>query len=55
MDKTPSRQCSWDICNKRLKDFCFRSEVNGKLYCDDICCERDLEALAEKKARFLWN
>lgn len=54
MNKTP-RRCSWDICDKRLKDFCFRCEENGKLYCDDICGERDLEQTAERKSRFLWN
>lgn len=47
--------CQLDFCNKRLIDFCFICKENSKYYCDEICAERDLEAKAERKSRFLWQ
>ena len=55
MEKTPYRTCSWDICNKRLVDFCFRCDESGKLYCSEECAERDIQEHTERKSRFLWN
>lgn len=35
--------CAFDVCEKRLVDLCFICKENGQYYCDEICCERDLE------------
>jgi hypothetical protein len=40
-NQQPVLHCEWDICGKRLKEFCFRCADNDKLYCDDICSARD--------------
>lgn len=47
--------CEFDICNKRLVEFCFVCKQDSKYYCDEICAERNLEAKAERKAVFLWQ
>ena len=43
--------CAFDICEKELKDFGVIGEINGKYYCDSICCERDLEQTTPKEHR----
>jgi hypothetical protein len=45
--------CEFDICNKRLLDFCFVCKQDGKYYCDEICAERNLEQ-SRKREVFLW-
>ena len=36
-------RCDWEVCHKRLKDFCFVSAENDKYYRDEICASRDLQ------------
>jgi hypothetical protein len=43
--------CAFDICEKELRDFGVIGEINGKYYCDSICCERDLEQTTPKEHR----
>jgi hypothetical protein len=46
--------CEFDICNKRLLDFCFVCKQDGKCYCDEICAERNLEQ-SRKREVSLWQ
>lgn len=41
VEKAP--RCSFEICNRRLAEFCFVCQVNGKYYCSEICADRDLQ------------
>ena len=43
--------CAFDICEKELRTFGVIGEINGKYYCDSICCERDLAETTAKEHR----
>jgi hypothetical protein len=37
--KTQPR-CAWELCNKKLIDLAFICKADGRLFCDETCCER---------------
>ncbi len=51
--KTQPR-CAWELCNKKLIDLAFICKADGRLFCDETCCERALQE-ETPRARFLWR
>jgi hypothetical protein len=51
--KTQPR-CAWELCNRKLIDLAFIGKADGRLFCDETCCERALQE-ETPRARFLWQ
>jgi hypothetical protein len=41
METVATLTCSWEICGKKLREFCTICPQTERLFCDDTCKERD--------------
>jgi hypothetical protein len=46
--------CDYDVCQKKLIDFCYACNITGKYFCDDTCRDRAVQE-ETPRARFLWQ
>ena len=51
MAKARRFYCEYEICSRKLVDFCFLCEENGKQYCSEICAARDIQESTPKEVR----